>query len=222
MVHYIDYWVVNDRARFDKLGISVELSRSAPRKVRPLPVPVMTEDHQLAEGQKIEFVVISLEQALYYRDLFAHKMGQTAAEQCWAMIIDRKMFGVVGLHVSDWMRGRVGFETTLFEVFGFNTPLAHHRKVNRLLMMCLTSEPFMRLVEQQGSDRLRESPQILQTTCFTKYRKAKQNTGILELVHKQKEPNGLYRLVYRSPFHKRTWADCLKLYLDEEAKGTKE
>jgi hypothetical protein len=59
------------------------------------------------------------------------------------------------------------------------------------------------------------------TTCLTKYRKAKQNNNLLQIVARERMDNGMYKIKYYTPWYERTWSDCVALYLQELAQGHK-
>jgi hypothetical protein len=58
----------------------------------------------------------------------------------------------------------------------------------------------------------------IKTVCFCRYRKLKNNNGILKIIEREWMPERkMFRLLYQTDFHKRTFNDCIKLYLDEFA-----
>lgn len=62
----------------------------------------------------------------------------------------------------------------------------------------------------------------LKTTCLSKYRKVKSNNGLLRVIKSEKMKDGVYKLMYDTPFHKMNFNDCIKIFLKEHISGVKE
>ena len=146
--------------------------------LRPLPYPIFGEDDIITPDSVIDWIPAKAENALYYRNLWLHKLGQTNAEEHAVWFIDGKLFAVCGFHCSDINRLRSSY---IFENYGFTVSSKHYKNLCRLLMMCLTSMDTRRKI----ITRLKiasKNPLVeikgLSTTCLSKYRKVKLNNGI--------------------------------------------
>ncbi|MDZ7343125.1 MAG: hypothetical protein ONA90_01280 [candidate division KSB1 bacterium] len=178
-----------------------------------LPIKIIPADYEITEKTQISVKKISKAAAYYYRDLWCHKMATTAAEFCYAVLLDGMLFGVTGLMTRELQRLCCD---TLYEVFGFDRPLEKHPNFHRLFMRILTCREFAQYVKRTISkhNRIYEIRHF-QTSCITKYRKLKSSTGILNLVSRERLPNGMYHLVYRTPIHKASFREVLLAWLEE-------
>jgi hypothetical protein len=179
-------------------------------------IPIMNEDDEIRPDSKITFVRTTKEVGLYYRDLFAHRLGNTKAEIYLLMLIDGKVFRTVGLHCADMRRLTT---EDIFETFGFGVYLKKYPHVNRLMMMSITCKEFKNflLTRILGSKNQIYNFTGLKTTCLCKYRKNKLNSGVLDIVSREKLPNDTYKIVYRHDFYDRTYSDCINIYLSEHS-----
>lgn len=214
-----DYWVVNRPQIMERLGAKRAVVGRRPKVYKPLKARTIDAAYQITPQTKISFVNISKENAMYYRDLWVHKLGSTQAERYVAMLLDGYVFGVVGFHIMDAMRMK---SDCIYETFGFSSPLEGYTTHNRLLMMSITCMEFRDWLMQHFFRRTRlVRLNGFRTTCLTKYRKAKQNNNLLQVVAREKMDNGMYKVKYYTPWYERTWSDCVALYLQELAQGHK-
>lgn len=180
---------------------------------------IMTDEDVITPQSKITFVRVSKDVGLYYRDLFAHRLGNTKAEIYMLMLIDGKVAMTFGLHSANL---RMLKTEDIFEVFGFSVSLQKYPTINRLLMLAITCEEFKQLILKGGLLGVKNqlfTLKGLKTTCISKYRKVRLNNGILQIIKREKMKNGNYKIVYRTDFYKgRTFADCIRIFLDENNK----
>jgi hypothetical protein len=169
---------------------------------------------ELKEDSEIAFIECSRENGLYYRNLWAHRIGNTDAEFFTLFLIDGQIAGTVGFHLSAIMRLA---EDKVLEVFGFTVPHDTYDRLNRLLMMCLCSKDTQTFMLTKT--HLKSNPMVnvngLKTACLSKYRKVKLNNGILNLTSKKKLENGMYHLMYEKEFEDNTYNDCIRRFLEE-------
>lgn len=215
----VDFWLFTKPKLLKDWKYNKVLALKKGNEYKPYHAPVWGEDDALKADSKIQFVSVPAEVGLYYRDLWAHKLGATKAEQYYLMLIDGKVFGTIGLmtnHLFNLSSNRV------FENFGFNAPMTDHPRANRLLMMAITCQEFADVLRATASKVNRVYDLAgLRTTCLAKYRKVKLNNGILDLEVREKLPNGMYRLVYDTDFRQETFSDCIERYLAEEEEHAK-
>jgi len=176
-------------------------------------VKIVPYDYQITEKTKIEAVTINKETALYLRDIWAHKMGVTAASSYYVITLDEMAFGVTGLELRTVYTLK---DTVLSEVFGFDQPLVKHPKSHRLFMMLLTSQEMVKVLKGNSAKNRIWEIKSFKTICMTKYRKLKSSNGILEVTLREKLPNGNYRLVYETPTSKRNFQQTLEYWLNED------
>jgi len=172
------------------------------------------EDDEIKPDTKIEFKSVSADIALYYRDLWAHKLGNTKAEHYYLILLNDKVFATVGFHTSELFRLR---STRVFENYGFNAPSKRHPRINRLMMMLITCKEMEGVLRKDVSKVNRVYDlKGLRTTCLSKYRKVKSNNGILKVEKREKMKDGVYKIMYDTDFHKRNFQQCVVDYLKEE------
>jgi hypothetical protein len=184
----------------------------------------LTEDcpfgDRLTPESAVRFVVIPQEHALWYRDCFAHRLGDVVAEIYALCLVDEKVFAVTGFHGQ---KLRTGQEEYIFETFGFGVTHQGYYNTTRLLMYLITTKTFARFLHYRMSHKNRTYVMKgLKTTCLSKYRKVKLNNGILPVTFREKITKGanadMYRIVYQVDWYDRTYAECIRTYLDEQAK----
>jgi len=178
---------------------------------------MLDSNHELTEKDVLTIKEINKETALYYRDLFAHRLGATVSEIYYGIFCNGKLMSSCAFNTSFLRRLQANY---IFESFCFSIAHNKYENLNRLAMMMLCSGDFFRLLER---GTLKNSAYVkletFKTTCLTKYRKSKLNAGLLELKSSEKMPNGTYKLTYEQPFYMdRTFADCLKIFLTEDVR----
>lgn len=184
-------------------------------KVRPGKLPLLPFDHVITADSQIVFHETRKEIALYYRDLFAHKLGVTRAERYYLATIDGYLFAVFGMFFANssdkwkaYARGQV-----VYEVFGFTVPSKRYPRLNHLFMCSIVSEAARRFFSDDAYGSLQEF-KVFQTTCIstTPEQKSHRATG-LKLIEKRQRPDGRYHLVYAGPFRKETMAETIRRWL---------
>jgi hypothetical protein len=201
---------------------SVKLKPSHPS--RPYHhVPMFSDADTLTVDSEVRFAVVKEEPALYYRDLLAHRLGDTKAELYVLCLIGGKMFSVAGFHSQ---KLRIGQENYIAETFGFTVRLERYPDANRLLMYLITCEEFSRFLQSHMTHKNRTyEMRGLKTTCLSKYRKVKRNNGILPVIFREKLAKGafadMYRIVHQVDWYRRSYTDCIRLYLGEQEKKSK-
>lgn len=176
---------------------------------------LLDSEHVLSKKDVIAMEPINKETALYYRDLFAHRLGSTVAELYFGIFLNGKLMSVCGFNTSFLRRLQ---ETYIFENFCFSVAHNQYENLNRLSMMCLCSGDMWNYLMK---NTLRNSSYVelksFRTTCLTKYRKSKLNNNLLTLLSSERQENGTYKLMYEQAFYKeRTFGDCLNLYIDKD------
>ena len=182
-------------------------TKVAPSKWHQLP-----ETHEITYDSKIDFAPSSKEAVLYYRDLWAHKLGATKSQFYYLMLIDGYVMGCFGI----WLRNALtGSHPWVNETFGFNVPHKKYPRLNKLLMMCLCSCDFEQVCRRDVNLEFVKL-EGLQTTCITTHPDLKIYRGILALTERETMPNGSYKLNYYARWKPFGFAESLRLWLDKE------
>jgi hypothetical protein len=201
------------------LGVTVIPKRIM--DIQPYKAPLMPEDHEITEDSKIVWVTCSTGQAMYYRDLFAHRLGATGSEKHILMLIDGYVAGVVGLHMHRFRSGNLTYGKRMIEeTYGFSVPSNKYARLNRLLMMSICTKEFQDWAV--GPDCLYE-PQGLATTCLSRYEEVKVNRGILKLKNRERKTGGLmagtwFKLRYAADSTPDSYSEVTKKWLAKHAK----
>lgn len=219
-VDRFDYWLFTkpDLLKgFKELGL-VDYKKG--KSLKKSKYPLFTDKDEITENTKISFVKIEEEHALYYRDLWCHRLGNTKAETYYLGLLDGKVFATVGFHHSELFRLK---SDRIFENYGFTVPSEKYPNMNRLLMLAICCEEMKNILRSTASrvNRVYEM-KGLKTTCLSKYRKVKSNSGILRVIKSEKMKDGVYKLMYDTPFHKINFKDCIRIFLEENKSGVKQ
>lgn len=187
---------------------SKSVRRRTETRIHAAKIPQMPVGYEIRPDSKLQFVVSDIQTALYYRDLFAHKLSVTRAERYYLTVIDGYLMAVFGLFVSDIDRGVRG---RIYETFGFCAPIARYPRVNHLFMSALVCEDARKFFTELHGGLLDVTE--FQTTCIstTPEQKSHRSTG-LKLIEKEKMPDGRFKLVYGGGFKKLSFAETIQAW----------
>jgi len=167
-------------------------------------------DEEITEDSKISFVKTDRDTALYYRDLFVHKLGSTQAEQYYLFLIDGRVVTAFGLALREVLTRKTKY---IGEVFGISKSSKKYKRLGKLFMFCLTSGDMKKYLMSQIRFGINE-PIGIQTTSITTFMEGKTDRSVMELVHREQLKTGQYRLIYRAEFRDDTFGDCIKNWLE--------
>jgi hypothetical protein len=212
----VDYWLYT---KPQELAGNQRIKSFTRKALRPAKAPLWGLDDVITPDSVVQFVDAPDEVVLYYRDLFAHRLGASGGERNFLMMVDGKVFGSVLLMASDV--GRLAGDQ-LGLTSGFTVPSNVYRRTNRLLNWCITAQQFEDVFRgTTGKNRYYELRGV-KTTVFSKYRKTKANNGIWTVRDRERQPNGTYKIHYEADFRKGgTFKDAVKRFLAEEAELAK-
>jgi len=174
------------------------------------PYPILSDADEVTPNSVISVIPVDEMVAMYYRDLFVHRLGSTRAELYFIFLIDGKVFSVRGLIYYVQNRG-VG--DRFREVFGLVRSNKHYHHIGRLAMRLITSKEFRDLIVRPGDvfDK-----RYITSTTISKYEVAREDEGILEIYDSKQTPDGLYHLQYEAEFKDKTFQEFLTEWLEEE------
>ena len=118
-----------------------------PKGAKELPIYA---DEEITPDSEIRFIAVDRETALYYRDLFVHKLGITDAESFFLMLVDGRVVTTCG-----FMNGQLRtFQSDfVFEIFAITKSSARYPRLNQLYLLASTSggmRNFLELPENQS------------------------------------------------------------------------
>src|SRR2546430_10957204 len=101
--------------------------------IRKLPI---CDDHEITPASKFHVILVGLPTALYYRDLFVHRLGATTADRGFLLLVDGQVMTAFGIFVQDFLQFRTRY---LPEMFGITRSSSRYHRLGKLFMLLLTS-----------------------------------------------------------------------------------
>jgi len=190
--------------------MSTSANRAQFKTFKAPPYPILSDADEVTSNSVISVLPVDEMVAMYYRDLFVHRLGSTRAEMYFIFLIDGKVFSVRGLIYYVQNRG-VGDRVR--EVFGLVRSNKRYHHIGRLAMRLITSKDFRDLIIRPGDvfDK-----KYITSTTISKYAVAREDEGILEIYDSKQTPDGLYHLQYEAEFKNTTFHEFLVEWLKEE------
>lgn len=214
-----DYWLITKPEVIEGFKYYKNIASFRRKNFRPYHLPIFSGKDRMDENSKVKFVSVQQEVGLYYRDLFAHRLGNTGAEHYFLLTIDDKVFSTCGFTTSKLFRLQTDY---VFENFGFSVSHKEYPHANRLLMLMITSKEFKDVIYHKASNKNRiYNLNGLKTTCLSKYRSIKTHQGILHRMTRELMPNGMYKITAGTTWHNRDFKETLKVFLEENKLGRK-
>jgi len=169
-------------------------------EVKKLPI---YDDHEITPASKFQVIMVGLPTALYYRDLFVHRLGATTADRGFLLLVDGQVMTAFGIFIQDFLQFRVQY---LPEMFGITRSSKRYHRLGKLFMLLLTSGEMKKRLCDVLKLWLHE-PKGIQTTSITVHEEGKTDRGALRLVSREKLEDGRFRIVYRGDFRDDSFSD---------------
>lgn len=172
---------------------------------------LLRADQEITTSSSVAFKKVDKRTALYYRDLLIHKLGVTNAPINYLLVIDESVAGVVGTMAGQCYEGKLrnSFDGYVEECYGMTVYTKHYPYLNKLLMMLIKSEEFLRQY-----DTFLFKPLGIDTTCLCQYPELKINRGIYKLTSREyKKKTGIYKLRYRGEKTPQNYKEVLAEWL---------
>lgn len=173
--------------------------------------PVLPCEYEIRPDSKVWFRPVCRQVALYYRDLFMHRLGGSGAELFRVLMVDGYVAGICGVMDNS---ARLGNETIddkiwLYDTYGFTAPSTRHVRLNRLLRMLMVTRSFVEGAVEKFADK----PVGLATTCLCEQPENMVMRNIMKVVKRERLPSGLWRLQLVAKAKDRTNEDVLAEWL---------
>jgi len=194
-------WIIANRS----VGCHAD-NRTGFGDIRKLPI---YDDHEITSASKFHVVMVGLPTALYYRDLFVHRLGATTADRGFLLLVDGQVMTAFGLFIFDFFRFKTEY---LPEMFGITRSSKRHHRLGKLFMLLLTSGEMKKRLCDILKLWLHE-PRGIQTTSITIHEEGKTDRGALKVVSREKLDDGRFRIVYRADFRDDSFADVVADWL---------
>lgn len=183
-------------------------SRAAGGTLRRFPI---YDENEITAESVVQFVQVTRATALYYRDLFVHRLGSTEAERYAVMLIDGRITTAMGLYVGDVLRGA---DEHLSETFGISVSSKRYARLGKLFMLCLTSGQMREWLHRTNPALSLHELRGIKTTSVTQHHEGKTDRSVMKLASRERLPTGQFRLVYKGDFRDDTWADCVEQWVE--------
>jgi len=174
--------------------------------IRKLPV---YDDHEITPASKFHVIMVGLPTALYYRDLFVHRLGATTADRGFLLLIDGQVMTAFGIFIQDFLQFRMQY---LPEMFGITRSSKRYHRLGKLFMLLLTSGEMKKRLCDILKLWLHE-PRGIQTTSITVHEEGKTDRGALKVISREKLDDGRFRIIYRGDFRDDSFADVVADWL---------
>jgi hypothetical protein len=174
--------------------------------IRKLPI---YDDHEITPASRFQVMMVGLPTALYYRDLFVHRLGVTTADRGLLLLVDGQVMTAFGIFIQDFLQFRTEY---LPEMFGITRSSKLYHRLGKLFMLLLTSGEM----KQRFCQLLRvwlHAPKGIQTTSITIHQEGKTDRGALKVVSREKLDDGRFRIVYRTDFRNDTFPEVVANWL---------
>ncbi len=196
-----DYLITNRPAKRSFAALKIP-----PAEVKLLPI---YNDETILPTSTITFKKVNLDTALYYRDLFVHKLGSTKAETHLLMLIDGRVVTALGLNTLFLRKFQSDY---VYEVFGISKSSIRYARLGKLFMLALTSGDFKQFVIKELNLGIHE-PRGIQTTSITTHTEGKTDRSVMKIASRELLKDGRYKIIYRADFRTDTWSQCVAGWL---------
>jgi hypothetical protein len=200
-------------------------NRCLPKSLVRLDVPPSRVQHRpiFLEGEvcastSLDVALVNEEEANYYRDLFVHRLPMIKTRRYMLLLIDGYVAGVLGWQLADAYKSDGPGLAQL--TFGFTVPNKRHPRLHKLTLMCAISSWLTDTLTPMSMGDLAPSLTRIHTTMHARYPEVKTARGVLNLLQRNPEPDGTYKLQYGSPIISRNRQETLDLWLEMESKGS--
>lgn len=169
-------------------------------------------DEEIREDSKVEFLEVNKDTALYYRDLFVHKLGTTQGRIYFLAFIDGRVFAATGWHPGSLFLGKMD---GIYETFAIGISSARYKRLGKLLQLLLTSGEMRAIFEKNpkcSNQRMLQINGILTSAIATGH-EGKANRSALKIVRREPLPGGKWKVHYEARFRPDTFADVLKKWI---------
>jgi hypothetical protein len=169
------------------------------------------DDHPITPDSRIQVLMVSLPTALYYRDLFVHRLGATTASRGFLMLVDGQVMTAFGMLPEGFMTFKLEY---LLEMFGITRSSTRYKRLGKLFMLLLTSGEMKWCLCDLLGLWLHE-PKGIQTSSITVGHEGKTDRSVMKIISRERLEDGRFKLVYRSDFRTDTFAEVLKDWLEK-------
>jgi hypothetical protein len=195
-------------------SVKTEAARVS-RNLDPLNIELYN-DEDVNKFTRVSIVSLSRDQALYFRDLWVHKLHSVSAERNFLMLLDGRAFTVFGLQFKNALQGTEQTGNYVHEIYGITCPTKRWQTLNRLYMDLITSVQFREWVQSVEPSLTFLGLHAVKTACLSRLPEVRLNRGPLKIISRKLMLNGSWKLEYLTDFQNKSWRQLIIEWLDYE------
>ena len=211
-----DHLCGNRRDDINKL-VSLRSLPHQPSAFRPGPWPVLSEEQEITEDSRVEIVDVPAAVGLYYRDLFAHRLGTTKADAYCVALLDDHVFAAFGLGFFKFKGVGATSRGWVHTLFTVALTSRRYRLARLQIAMALSSTMRDRLIARGGLFAL-SPPKGMRTAVLSYFRESKPYRGLMRRVDRREHPDapGLNMITYEAEWTDGDLQEVFRRWLEAE------
>lgn len=162
-------------------------------------------DEHLTEDSSIRLVKLNREEADYYKDLFWRRTGFDKSDIAIGFLVDERLFGISGLKFG---------KRNIIQTYSLTIPSG--KDLQKLLALVATSTQFENEVKDIEPSLVMEDLRGVKAHTFVHSLDDKPLDGVMKRVSKEQMPNQIFKLIYSSEFHDRSYKECMTNWVNGE------
>jgi hypothetical protein len=169
-------------------------------------------DQEITPESEIGFACVSKDDALHYRDVFAHRLaGSTVSEKYYLCLVDGRVISVVGLHFRDFVQGKTPY---ISETFGLTVTSERYARLGKLMMLALTSRAMLAFLQHTSPGMLSSrAPAGMATSSPTLHEEGKgSGRGVMRQVRREPRAGGGFDTRYEAVWRDDTWTTVIRIW----------
>lgn len=178
-------------------------------------------DQEITERSVLSVIEVNSFTGLYYRDLFVHRLGTVSAKAYFLLLVDGRVITSFGIHTDQLVGGNT---TDIIENFGVTKSSQRYRRLSKLFEYAITAREFRdSLLYSKHFWFLRlNNPKGIRTTALVNNPNAGLYRGVMQRISKTEQPDGSYKIVFRTDFRDEQWTETLANWLKKHGEKNKD
>lgn len=201
----------------------------APQPYAKLSAPIVPEDHEFGPSDEVQVMAVKGTAALYYRDVWMHKIDFKQASNVVAVAVGGYLIGMFGYDSRTITRpyhpnakpGKAEDEEknpwvhngAMLLTFAVGAPHQTYRLTRLVTAVALSREALEMTVRPEIALRVQQ----FITVELTKHPEIKGLRGLMKLRYRRPDPKYGYRLVYQADVDQRPLSGAVERWLLKEA-----
>jgi hypothetical protein len=183
--------------------------------ISPTYTPIAYTETLPEQPQRIDLAAVTNDEAMYWRDLWTHRIGFKNAGQNVVVTVDGVFVGLFGYDVSSVVRpyhgGNTQVQNGIVLTYALGAPNEAHRLTRLVTMLALAQDSVNVTVPNWWAT----VAERLITVEYTRHAEAKGLRGIMKLVRRDHDSERGNKLIYAGELLDKTW---MVIYADWKRK----